>query len=68
MPLKRIRISKDILSYATAARGDWHFKASVYKQDQILIIAFNPVTFESFTQVFVNYHEAIAFLEMLSEK
>ncbi len=64
--IKRVTINKDILSYTTAMRGSWIFKASVFSQKQILVIGFNKDTGEFFTRMFTHYQDAIQFLEDLS--
>ena len=63
---KRVTISKNLLSYTTAMRGSWIFKASVFDEKQILVIGFNNETGEFFTKVFLSYHEVIDFLEFIS--
>lgn len=63
---KRVTISKNLLSYMTAMRGSWIFKASVFDEKQILVVGFNKETGEFFTKVFLSYHEVIDFLEFIS--
>lgn len=66
--IKQVQINKDLLSYRTAVRGDWVFKASVYKEQQVLMIGYNTSNTEFFTRVFDDYEEVIMFLEYLVQR
>lgn len=66
MSIKRVQINKDILSYVTAKRNDWVFKASVYKDKYILMVGYNDTTGDFFTRSFASYDEAVTFIEMLA--
>jgi hypothetical protein len=63
---KRVTINKNLLSYTTAMRGSWIFKASVFDEKQILVVGFNKDSGEFFTKVFLSYHQVIDFLEYIS--
>lgn len=63
---KRVSVGKQLISYQTAVRGNWVFKASVFSDAQIIVIAHNELTSEFFTRVFTDYKECVAFLEIMS--
>jgi hypothetical protein len=63
---KKVSVGKHIISYHTAVRGEWVFKASVYSDNQILVIGHNELTSEFFTRVFTDYKDCVQFLELLS--
>ena len=66
MNIKKVTIGKGIISYATAMRGDWFIKASVYLDEQIMIVGYNEVTGDYFTRIFGSYQESVMFLEYLT--
>jgi hypothetical protein len=68
MSIKRVQINKDILSYVTAKRDDWIFKASVYKDKYILLIGYNDTTGDFFTRSFADYDNAVIFIEALATR
>jgi hypothetical protein len=63
---KKVSVGKHIISYHTAVRGHWIFKASVYSDNQILVIGHNELTSEFFTRVFTDYKDCVDFLEFMS--
>jgi hypothetical protein len=63
---KRVSIGKQLLSYQTAVRGHWVFKASVFADSQIVVIAHNEFTSEFFTRVFTDYKDCVEFLEIMT--
>lgn len=66
--IKNVQINKDLLSYRTAVRGNWVFKASVYKEEQVLIVGFNRINDKFFTRMFDTYEEVVLFLEYLTHQ
>jgi hypothetical protein len=64
--IKKVTIGKGIISYATAVRGDWFIKVSVYLDEQIMIVGYNEITGDYFTRIFDSYKESIVFLEYLT--
>jgi hypothetical protein len=65
---KHVSINNDLLSYKTIVRGDWLIKASVYKDEQVMLIGFDRTTSEFFTKMFHNYHQVVAFLDYLQNR
>jgi hypothetical protein len=63
---KRVSVGKQLISYRTAVRGHWVFKASVFCDSQIVVIAHNELTSEFFTRVFTDYKDCVQFLEIMS--
>jgi hypothetical protein len=63
---KRVSVGKQLISYQTAVRGHWVFKASVFSDAQIIVIGHNELTSEFFTRVFTDYKECVSFLELMS--
>lgn len=63
---KRVSVGKHLISYQSAVRGNWVFKASVYTDFQIVVIGHNELTSEFFTRVFTDYSDCVAFLEIMS--
>jgi hypothetical protein len=63
---KRVSVGKNLLSYYTAVRGHWVFKASVWNDHQILVVGHNELTSEFFTRIFTDYTECVKFLEIMT--
>ena len=49
-----VKVSKDLLSYPTVRRGDWLLKVSVYKNNQVLVIASHVTDINRFVLKFFN--------------
>lgn len=63
---KKVSVQNRLLSYTTGVRGHWYFKASVFNDNQILIVGHNRLNQEYFTRVFTDYKEAVKMLEFLT--
>jgi hypothetical protein len=66
--MQKSKIYGKLVSFIPVRRGDWVFKASVYRDKYVMIVAINPATCEFHTRHFKNQNEAVNWLEMLVEK
>jgi N-glycosylase/DNA lyase len=65
---KNVKIFNDLLSYRLAVKGTWLIKASVFREEQVMIIGFNRETAEFFTKFFESYADVLLFLEYLQNR
>jgi N-glycosylase/DNA lyase len=65
---KNVTIFNDLLSYRLAAKGSWLIKASVFREQQIMIVGIDRQTSEIFTKFFKSYSDVILFLDYLEQR
>lgn len=66
--MQKSKIYGKLVSFVTVRRANWLFKASVYQDKYVMIIAINPSTSEFYTRHFTNQNDAVNWLEMIVEK
>ena len=64
----KTRISKNLVSFPMVRRGDWHVQVSIYKDEQLMVVASHIFTEQCVIKTFDNNGEAIAFINFLVEK
>ena len=66
--MQKSKIYGKLISFVTVRRANWLFKASVYYDKYVMIVAINVQTAEFHTKYFSDQNEAVNWLEMLVEK
>lgn len=62
------KVTKDMITFAPIARGEWTFKISVWKNKQVLVIAQNNFDLGNIAvEMFSSQDMAAQFIERLSE-
>ena len=59
------KISPNLISFITVRRGEWILKVSVYKNKQIMVVAYNVFDFNLVAKTFLNQNDAAEFIETL---
>ena len=62
------RISKNLVSFPIVRRGNWHVKVSIFKDEQLLLIANHLLLDCCVVKTFQNNDEAIDFINFIVEK
>lgn len=66
--MQKSKVYGKLVSFVPVRRGNWVFKASVFHNKYVMIVAVNPTTAEFHTKHFSNQTEAVVWLEMIVEK
>ena len=66
--MQKSKIYGKLISFVTVRRANWLFKASVYHDKYVMIVAINVQTAEFHTKYFSNQNDAVNWLEMVVEK
>lgn len=64
----RTKISKDLVSFPTVRRGNWHVKVSSYKNEQVLVVASHIISGEFIMQAFNNNNAAAEFISCIIDE
>jgi hypothetical protein len=64
----KTKISKNLVSFPMVRRGNWHVKVSIYKDEQLLLIANHLLLECCVVKVFDNNDDAIEFINLIVEK
>lgn len=66
--MQKSKIYGKLISFVTVRRANWLFKASVYYDKYVMIVAINVQTAEFHTKYFSDQNEAVNWLEYIVDK
>ena len=66
--MQKSKIYGKLISFVTVRRANWLFKASVYHDKYVMIVAINVQTAEFHTKYFSDQNEAVNWLEYIVVK
>jgi hypothetical protein len=66
--MQKSKIYGKLISFVTVRRANWLFKASVYHDKYVMIVAINVQTAEFHTKYFSDQNEAVNWLEYIVDK
>lgn len=64
----KTKISKNLVSFPNVRRGNWHVKVSIYKDEQLMVVANHLLLELCVVRYFDSNAEAIEFINFIVEK
>ena len=61
----KAKISPNLISFVTVRRGEWMVKVSVYKNKNIMVVAWNEYDYTVLVKDFIDQNLAANFIEQL---
>jgi len=63
--MMKAKISPNLISFVTVRRGEWMVKVSVYKNKNIMVVAWNEYDYTVLVKDFIDQNLAANFIEQL---